>query len=106
MVEYYRKFCHNFATIASPLTELLQKKQKFFWRPNCQSAFEILKSVLLMVPMLVAPNFNKPFKLFVYTCDIGVGGVLLQEDLQGIYHPVSYYWIVTSVIILLVKKRL
>ena len=109
MAGYYRKFCQNFATIASPLTELLQKKQKFVWTSNCQSAFENIKSVLLSAPVLVAPNFNAPFKLFVDACDIGVGGVLLQEDPQGIDHPVCYYsksWTVTSVITQLVKKRL
>jgi len=26
MAGYYRKFCHNFATIASPLTELFSKE--------------------------------------------------------------------------------
>jgi len=44
-----------------------------------------------MAPVLVAPNFCKPFKLFVDACDIGVGGILLQEDLQDIDHPVCYY---------------
>ena len=44
----------------------------------------------LLVPVLVAPNFSKPFKLLVDACDIGVGGVLLQEELQGIDHPVCY----------------
>ena len=91
MAGYYRKFCHNFATIASPLTALLQKKQKFVWTSACQSAFERIKSVLLLAPVLVAPNFSAPFKLFVDACDIGVGGVLLQEDLQGIDHPVCYF---------------
>ena len=85
-----------------PLTELLQKKQKFVWMPNCQSAFENIKSVL------VAPNFNAPFKLFVDACDIGVGGVLLQEDLQGIDACVinRKSWTVTSIITLLLIKRL
>jgi len=47
--------------------------------------------VLLYAPVFVAPNFNAPFNLFVDARDIGVGGVLLQEDLQGIDHPVCYY---------------
>ena len=91
MAGYYKKFCHNFATIASLLTALLQKKWKFVWTPACQSAFDQIKSVLLLAPVLVAPDFSKPFKLFVDACDIGVGGVLLQEDLQGIDHPVCYF---------------
>ena len=91
MAGYHRKFCQNFATIALPPTELLQKKQKFDWMPSCQSAFENIKSVLLCAPVFVAANFNALFKLFVDARDIGVGGVLLQEDLQGIDHPVCYY---------------
>ena len=91
MAGYYRKFCHNFATIAAPLTELLQKKQKFMWTPNCQAAFEKIKAVLLMAPVLRAPDFSKLFKLFVDASDIAVGGVLLQEDNHGIDHPVCYF---------------
>ena len=91
MAGYYRKFCHNFATIAAPLTELLQKKQKFMWTQNCQAAFEKIKAVLLMAPVLRAPDFSKLFKLFVDASDIGVGGVLLQEDKDGIDHPVCYF---------------
>ena len=88
---YYHKFCHNFATIAAPLTKLLQKKHKFMWTQNCQAAFEKIKTVLLMAPALRAPDFSKLFKLFIDASDIGVGGVLLQEDNDGIDHPVCYF---------------
>jgi len=44
-----------------------------------------------LAPVLVAPDFSKPFKLYVDACDVGVGGVLLQEDRQGIDHPVCYF---------------
>ena len=91
MVEYYRKFCDNFATIAAPLTDLLQKKQKFMQTPNCQAAFENIRTVLLMAPVLRAPYFSKLFKLFKDTSDIGVGGMLLQEDNHSIDHPVCYF---------------
>ena len=80
MAGYYRKFCRNFVTIAAPLTELLQKKQKFMWAPNCQAAFEKIKTVLLVAPVLSTPDFSKSFKLFIDASDIEVRGVLLQED--------------------------
>ena len=91
MAGCYRKFCHKFTTIATPLTELLQKKQKFMWTPNCQAAFENIKTVLLVAPVLHVPNFSKLFKLFIDADDIGVGSVLLQEDYHGIDHPVCYF---------------
>ena len=84
------KFCHKFATVTTPLTGLFQKKQKFIWTQNCQVAFEKIKTVLLMDPVLSAPDFSKLFKLFIDVNDIGVGGILLQEDKQGIDHPVCY----------------
>ena len=42
---YYRKFIPNFATIAVPLTDLIQKNQpnQVVWTPSCAKAFEELK---------------------------------------------------------------
>ena len=50
-----------------------------------------MKSLLLSVPVLRAPDFEKPFKLQVDTSDVGIEAVLLQEGPQGIDHPASYY---------------
>ena len=61
------------------------------WTPNCQAAFEKIKAVLLMAPVLCAPDFSKLFKLFVNASDIAVEGVLLQEDNHSIDHPVCYF---------------
>ena len=44
-----------------------------------------------MAPVLSAPDFNKSFKLFIDASDIAVRDVLLQEDNQGIDHPVCYF---------------
>ena len=40
---------------------------------------------------MLAPNFDKPFFLAVDASNVGAGGVLMQEDEQGVEHPVSYY---------------
>ena len=42
-------------------------------------------------PFLSALNFNKEFKLAVDAIDVGAGGVLLQEDDNGVDHPVYYF---------------
>ena len=91
MAGYYRKFCKNFSDIAEPLTNLLKKSTKFKWKDKCQDAFDRLKAILKSAPVLLAPDFDKCFKLAVDASDVGIGAVLLQEDNNGIDHPVCYF---------------
>ena len=91
MAGYYRKFCKNFSTVATPITELLKKDRCFVWSRECQVAFDKVKRLLISSPVLVAPNFSKPFILTIDASDVGAGAVLMQEDLNGIDHPISYF---------------
>ena len=50
-----------------------------------------LKAILRSEPVLLAPNFNKEFKLAVDASDVGAGGVFLQEDDNSVDHPVCYF---------------
>ncbi len=44
MTVFYRKHIHNYAKIATSLTNLIRKKKKTFkWTDQCQTAFETLK---------------------------------------------------------------
>ena len=67
MVDFYRKFYKNFAVVAEPLTKLLQKKNSFTWKDDQQQAFCKVKMLLTTAPVLVMPNFKKPFIIY-YTC--------------------------------------
>ena len=77
--------------IAEPLTNLLSKRMSFKWTSDCQNAFDKLKAILRSEPILLAPNLNREFKLAVDASDVCVGGVLLQEDDNGVDHPVCYF---------------
>ena len=91
MAGYYRKFCHNFSVIAEPLTNLLGKRTKYVWDNDCRKSFDKLKAILKSAPVLLAPNFDREFKLAVDASDVGAGSALLQEDENGIDHPVCYF---------------
>ena len=91
MAGYYRKFCKNFSLVAEPLTRLLCKDQRFTWNMNCVGAFTKIKGLLMSAPVLVTPQFDKPFILMVDASDIGVGAVLLQEDHRSLEHPIAYF---------------
>ena len=62
MTGYYRKLCNNFSSM-SALIDLLKTKCKFVWNETCQNSFENIKAMLSNAPVLLAPNFCKPFKL-------------------------------------------
>ncbi len=68
-----------------PLTDNLRKAVPFAWS-QCQVAFDSLKN-LCSAPILATPDFSKPFKLEVDASSTGAGAVLLQEDENGIDHP-------------------
>ena len=63
----------------------------FRWTSDFLNAFDKLKAILKSEPVLLAPNFNKEFKLAVNASDVGAGGVMLQEDDNGVDHPACYF---------------
>lgn len=91
MTGYYRCFCRNFSLVAVPLTTLLSPSKLFVWSSECQTAFDNIKVLLCSEPVLAAPNFSLVFKLEVDASDMGAGAVLLQEDKEGIDHPICYF---------------
>ena len=91
MVGYYRKFCKNFAVVAEPLTQLLQKKQMFNWKEDQQAAFDKVKRLLTTAPVLAMPDFEKPFLIHVDASDLGLGAVLMQDSAEKLEHPIGYF---------------
>lgn len=91
MAGYYRSFCQNFSTIVQPLTNLLRPGIDFVWTPECQTAFDCVKSILCHSPILRSPAVSRPFKLEVDTSPAGAQAVLIQEDSEGIDYPICYF---------------
>jgi len=91
MAGYYRKFCPNFSDVACPMTSLLAKNVKYIWSGNCENGFNKIKAILISEPVLIAPDFQKQFKLTIDASDVGCGGVLMQKGDDGIDHPISYF---------------
>ncbi len=58
---YYRRFITGYAKIAKPHFVLTKKDCKFDWTPIYKIIFVALKMNLVEAPILIRPNFNKPF---------------------------------------------
>jgi hypothetical protein len=80
LASFYRKLIKNFAKIAASLTNLLKKSAETYeWDGVCDKAFETLKGILVKVPVLKLPNFDKDFEIHSDASDFAIGGVLMQE---------------------------
>ena len=90
LTNYYRKFIHNYASIAEPLHQALKGHKKFQWTPSCQQAFDFLKSKLTSPPILGYPDFSQPFILHSDASAYAIGAVLSQ--LQSGKETVISYW--------------
>lgn len=75
----------NYAQIAQPLTEQLQK-DSFGWTSTATIAFEKLKAAMVSSPVIAMPNFSLPFILETEASGYGIGLVLIQGD-----RPIAYF---------------
>jgi len=75
---YYRKFIKGYGFIATPLTSLL-RKNSFEWTLTTKEAFTALKNVVTNPPILILPDFTKPFIIQCDASGCGVGAVLMQQ---------------------------
>lgn len=91
MSGWYRRFIRDFATLATPITNTLKKGVKFEFGDDAVKAFEILKDMLTTSPVLVYPDFSKPFVILCDASDSGIGCVLCQLDENGVERPIYFY---------------
>lgn len=91
MAGYYQKFIPYFSELAEPLVYLLQKVVPFQWDKPQDSAFNALSATLSSPPILLHPDYDKPFLLFTDASNVTIGAILAQQDENQVDHPISYY---------------
>ena len=90
---HYWRFIKGFANIAHPVYDRLGKEVKMGpvdLPPEVQKAMSILKRKVQSAPVLVFPDFDKPFLLEMDASKEGLGEVLSQKQSDGRYHPVTF----------------
>ncbi|XP_075095051.1 putative mitochondrial protein AtMg00860 [Nicotiana tabacum] len=75
---FYRRFIKNISKIANSLCKLLERNHTFVFSDDCRVAFQGLKKRLVFAPIIVAPDWEQPFKLMYDASDHAVGAVLGQ----------------------------
>ena len=92
---YYKRFIANFAHLALPLRRIENVfKSKMMsisslWGPNQERSFVALKAALSEAPVLVYPDFTKPF-IVVSDCSDVAKGATLAQMVDGVERPILY----------------
>ncbi|GJX45768.1 reverse transcriptase domain-containing protein [Tanacetum coccineum] len=71
------------------MTHLLEKESPFIFSKECIKAFKTLKLKLTQAPILVAPDWDLPFKIMCDASDFAVGAVLGQRKTKH-FQPIHY----------------
>ena len=82
---YYRKFIKDYGKIAKPLTEMT-KKNNFIWGKDALEAFNHLKQIMTIAPVLVLPDFSILFEVECDAAGRGIGAVLMQQR-----QPIAFF---------------
>ena len=93
LVGHYRRFIKGFTNIAHPLCDVLGKEVKMGpveLSLEALEAMNVFKRKVQFAPILVFPNFDKPFLLEMDNSKEGWGAVLSQKQSDGHYHPVAF----------------
>ncbi len=82
--------------ICRPLTALTRKDKqtgqpvKFEWSTLCEESFQKIKEMLISSPVLVPPDLDKEFFLWVDAGEDRFGTIMEQNGEDGLRHPVAY----------------
>ena len=62
------------------MTRLTKNNVKFVWDDDCEGAFAELKRRLTSAPVLVVPNSDEPYTVYIDASRSGLGCVLMQHE--------------------------
>nr|GEY47220.1 reverse transcriptase domain-containing protein [Tanacetum cinerariifolium] len=79
----------DFSKISRPMTHPLEKHTPFIFSEDCIKAFQMLKKKLTEAPILIAPNWDLPFKLMCDASDFAIRAVLGQRH-EKHFKPIHY----------------
>nr|GEV03665.1 reverse transcriptase domain-containing protein [Tanacetum cinerariifolium] len=86
---FYRRIIQDFSKISRLMTHLLEKNTPFIFSEDCIKVFQMLKKKLTEAPILIAPNWDLPFKLMCDASDFAICAVLGQRH-EKHFKPIHY----------------
>ena len=90
-VNFIRRFISNLSGRLLPFSPLLKLKadQEFIWGEEQQKAFDDIKEYMKSPPVLIPPQHEKPFRLYISADSHSIGSALMQE-FEGMERIIFY----------------
>ena len=80
LCEYYARFIQNFSLQTEPLRKLLKSKVPFLWSDEQETAFHLLKSLIITAPALQPFKDNLLSTITVDASGKGLGAIFSQFE--------------------------
>ena len=90
LLNYYRKFLPNLASLIQPLNDLLQKGRKWNWSTQCVQAVKAAKQLLTTSNLLTHYDPTLELKLAADASQYGVGAVISHVLPEGVERLIAF----------------
>jgi len=90
LTNYYRRFIKDFAQVARSINILTRKDVKWQWGVEQQKAFDELKRVFTMKPVLAALDLDKEFRVEADASNYATREVLSMKCSDEVWRPVAF----------------
>ena len=79
LVNFYKKFYKGKSKTLAPLYHLTKKGIKFDWTPECEKAFQEMKSIMAQDTLVSLPQYGQEFTVHTDANDEHIGGIISQD---------------------------
>jgi hypothetical protein len=90
VINFVHRFFPNFAVMVKPIHNLLKQDRSFSWTDDVENSFVGIKKEISFAPVLVKPDFEKEFMIYINAIEEAVSAILMQCDDQGYEKPMAY----------------
>ena len=90
MINHYGKFIPHLHQLKRPFEELTRKDQDWNWNQQHEPSMSEIKKIMLSPLLLEHYDPTKKLVVAADACQTGIGGVLIQRDLNGYEHAVYH----------------
>jgi hypothetical protein len=90
-INFLRRFISNFAELVKHITAMLKKGNEVKSTTEPRESFVQIKKALTEAPVLMSPDYSKPFQVFSFASFDIVAVVLLQKNEEGREQPIAFF---------------